>query len=162
MIFNSLTFAIFFTIVFFLYWVIPHKYRWLLLLVASYYFYISWGFKLVIWLIITTGISYVCARAIGKSKENAIKKRYMITAVIACLGILFVFKYFNFFSTSVTNLLQLFSLPIGKFTLTLMLPIGISFYIFKTISYVIDVYRGTIQAESTLECMLYMFHFSHS
>ncbi len=150
MLFNSYVFAIFITVVFFLYWALPHKYRWLLLLAASYYFYISWGPKLVIWLIVTTGITYLCARAIEKSNDKTIKKRYMLTAVISCLSILFVFKYFNFFSSSITDLLRLFSLPIGKFTLALMLPIGISFYIFKTLSYVIDVYRGDITAEKHL------------
>ena len=147
MIFNSLAFALFFSITFLLYWVLPHKHRWFLLLAASYYFYISWGLKLVIWLLMTTCISYICARAIENNENNQAKKRYMLAAVISCLGILLVFKYFNFFSTSVSDLLQLLSLPIGRFTLTLMLPVGISFYIFKTISYVMDVYRGTIPAE---------------
>jgi alginate O-acetyltransferase complex protein AlgI len=147
-IFNSFTFAIYFTIIFLLYWFLPHKYRWLLLLAASYYFYISWGLKLVIWLFITTGISYVCARAIEKNKDDRIKKRYMLAALIACLSILFVFKYFNFISSSLTDLLRLFSLPISEFTLDIMLPVGISFYTFKTISYVVDVYRGTIKAEN--------------
>lgn len=146
-IFNTLTFAIFFTIVFFLYWLLPHKYRWFLLLTASYYFYISWGLKLVVWLFITTVVSYACAQAIEKSVSKNIKKSYTLVAVMACFSILFLFKYFNFFSTSISDLLQLFSLPIGKFTLILMLPVGISFYIFKTISYMIDVYRGTIKAE---------------
>lgn len=145
--FNSLPFVLFFIIIFLLYWRLPHKYRWILLLAASYYFYIGWGFKLAIWILITTGISYTCARAIEKNEDNRTKKRCMLTAVIGCLSILFVFKYFNFFSTGVSDLLRLFSLPIHELTLTLMMPVGISFYIFKTISYVIDVYQGTIMAE---------------
>lgn len=147
MLFNSLAFAIFFIIVFLLYWLLPHKYRWLLLLASSYYFYISWGFELVIWLILTTCISYLSAKAIEKSKDSTIKKRYMLIAIIGCLSILFIFKYFNFFFNNITDFLRLFSLPIDKLTLKLMLPIGISFYVFKTLSYVIDVYKGNLTAE---------------
>jgi D-alanyl-lipoteichoic acid acyltransferase DltB (MBOAT superfamily) len=146
--FYSIPFAIFFVTIFFLYWSLPHKYRWFLLLLASYYFYISWGHKLVAWLFITTVISYICARAIEINDNTKTKKCYMMASVIGCLSVLFVFKYFNFFSTSICDILQrIFSLPIGEFTLTLILPIGISFYIFKTVSYVIEVYRGTIKAE---------------
>lgn len=146
MLFNSFSFAIFLPIVFVIYWRIPHKYRWLLTLVASYYFYMSWSTKYVFLILMTTVISYIAA--ILLEKEDKIKCKKILAIVIGiCFGVLFFFKYFNFFSKSVTNILNLFSLRLSPWTVNLILPVGISFYTFQTISYVIDVYRGEIKAE---------------
>lgn len=150
MLFNSVAFATFFTVIFLLHWMLPHRWRWILLLAASGYFYVSWGVQLITWLMVTTLISYSCARAVEGTQDTRRKKRLMAAAVVSCLGLLFVFKYFNFFSTSLSSLLQLFGMPIGDLTLRLMMPVGVSFYVFKTVSYVIDVYRGTIPAEKHL------------
>lgn len=145
--FNSLSFAIFLPIVFIIYWNIPQKFRWILLLIASYYFYMSWNPKYVVLILFTTFVSYITAINIEKSKTKKTKKIHMITAVILCLSVLFVFKYYNFAIDSISSFMKMFSINLSSSTLKLLLPVGISFYTFQTLSYVIDVYRGEISAE---------------
>ena len=145
MLFNSWQFAVFLPIVFALYWSLPHKFRWTLILIASYWFYMSWNVKYVVLILFTTVISYISAILIERYRKHA--KPIMIMALVACLGVLFVFKYFNFVSQSVTDFLHMFAIPVHPVTLKLMLPVGISFYTFQTLGYVIDVYRGETRAE---------------
>lgn len=147
MLFNSLAFAIFLPIVFLLYWAIPHKYRWIILLVASYYFYMSWNPKYVLLILLTTAVSFGCALLVETTIDKNKKKIYMIAALVVSLGVLFFFKYFNFLSESVTSTLQSFAIPVQPFTLKIMLPVGISFYTFQSLSYVIDVYKGDVKAQ---------------
>lgn len=147
MLFNSFAFAIFFPIIFILYWALPHKFRWILILVSSYYFYMSWNTKYVFLILFTTIISYFAARLLEKHSDFKIRKWILVGTATACLGVLFFFKYFNFVSESVANFLNLFALQLNPLTLNILLPVGISFYTFQTISYVIDVYRGDVQAE---------------
>lgn len=142
MLFNSLSYAIFLPLVFIIYWLLPNKYRWILLLIASYYFYMSWNAKYVFLIFITTFTSYLCAILIEKNREH--KKLILTITLIVCLGILFVFKYFNFFFESINYLL---GNKLHSISLNLLLPVGISFYTFQTLSYCIDVYRGNIKAE---------------
>lgn len=142
MLFNSLSYAIFLPLVFIIYWLLPNKYRWILLLIASYYFYMSWNAKYVFLIFITTFTSYLCAILIEKNREH--KKLILIITLLVCLGILFVFKYFNFFFESINYLL---GNKLHSISLNLLLPVGISFYTFQTLSYCIDVYRGNIKAE---------------
>ncbi len=149
MLFNSLGFAIFLPIVFVIYWAVPHKYRYLPLLAASYYFYMSWNPKYVLLILLTTAVSYTCAilveGCVSTSKKRA--KAYVAAALVVCLGVLFFFKYFNFFSESLCSLLSLFSIKLSPYTVALLLPVGISFYTFQSLSYVIDVYRGEVKAQ---------------
>lgn len=147
MLFNSMAFAIFLPIVFILYWALPHRYRWVLLWVASYYFYMSWNAKYVVLILLTTVVSYFAAVFIDKVDDKKSKKAILAVALIICLGILFTFKYFNFFTGSVAALLQSISIPVTAPVLNLVLPVGISFYTFQTLSYVIDVYRGDVKPE---------------
>ena len=148
MTFNSIEFLIFFPIVSILFFVLPHRFRWMMLLVASYYFYMSWNPSLVFLILFTTVVSYGAALVLEKYRDNKkARKACLVITLVACLGVLFFFKYFNFLSGSVTALLRAFTLPVDDFFLDLVLPVGISFYTFQTLSYVIDVYRGTIQAE---------------
>lgn len=147
MLFNSFQFAIFLPIVFMLYWALPNKFRWILMLMASYYFYMSWNSKYVILILSTTLISYLSAIIIEKQNMVQWKRCTLTCAAIICLGVLFFFKYFNFTSEFVTDLLSFFSIQINPVTLDLILPVGISFYTFQTLSYVIDVYKGEIEAE---------------
>lgn len=142
MLFNSLSYAIFLPLVFIIYWLLPNKYRWILLLIASYYFYMSWNAKYVFLIFITTFTSYLCAILTEKNREH--KKLILTITLIVCLGILFVFKYFNFFFESINYLL---GNKLHSISLNLLLPVGISFYTFQTLSYCIDVYRGDIKAE---------------
>ena len=147
MIFNSFEFLIFFPIVLLLHFLLPLKLRWIALLIASYYFYISWNPELIYLIVFTTLISYVSAIVITKSQKPAVRKFWLTLTLVVCLGVLFFYKYFNFLSTSVTEILRRFALPVNDFTLDLILPVGISFYTFQTLSYVIDVYRGSIEPE---------------
>lgn len=147
MLFNSLSFAIFLPIVFTLFWIVPNKFRWIILLVSSYYFYMSWNAKYVFLILITTVISYVAGLILEKSQSIKIKKATLIMSLVVCLGILFVFKYFNFFLDTITRIFSLFAIQLHPITLKLLLPVGISFYTFQTLSYVIDVYRGNVKAE---------------
>lgn len=147
MLFNSLSFAVFLPIVFALYWILPHRFRWILLLVASYYFYMSWDFKYIVLILFTTVVSYSAARLIEGKSNKRYKKAVLLIAAILCLGVLFFFKYFTFVSQTISEVIGLFSIKINPITLYLILPVGISFYTFQTLSYVIDVYRGDIEAE---------------
>ena len=147
MIFNSLAYLIFFPIVITCYFLLPFKYRWVLLLASSYYFYMSWNIDLIYLILFTTVVSYVCAILI-ENTENIKRKRIFLTiALVSCLGVLFFFKYFNFLSLAVLRLLGSFGMELPDFTLNVILPVGISFYTFQTLSYVIDVYRGKIKTE---------------
>lgn len=147
MLFNSFSFAVFLPIVFIIYWAVPKKYQWVVILASSYYFYMSWNIKYVLLIFFTTVVSYVAARLIEKEKSGHIRKFYMTIAVVASLGVLFFFKYFNFVSASIADFVKLFLIEYSPFMLQVLLPVGISFYTFQTLSYVIDVYRGRVQAE---------------
>lgn len=147
MLFNSMAFAIFLPIVFVMYWCIPFKYRWVLLLISSYYFYMSWDPKYVFLILFTTVVSYTAALLLEKQKEEKSKKLIIASVLIVCLGVLFVFKYFNFFSESLSSFAELFAIDLDTKTLDIIVPVGISFYTFQTLSYVIDVYRGDVPAE---------------
>ena len=145
--FNSVEFAIFLPIVFAIYWAIPHKFRWMILLLSSYYFYMSWNPKYVVLILFTSIISYIAGRLLAINKNEKIRRCILICTLVACLGVLFFFKYFNFISESIVNAASCFALTMHSVTLNLLLPVGISFYIFQTLSYVIDVYRGNVQPE---------------
>lgn len=145
--FNSLQFLIFLPVVLLLYWLLPHKLRWALLLIASYYFYMSWNAWLVFAILGTTLISYVAGILIERAQNVKVKKSVISVAIIICIGTLVFFKYFNFLLQSAINFLNLFSLNLQSRALDIILPVGISFYTFQTLSYVIDVYRGKFKAE---------------
>lgn len=145
MLFNSIEYAWFLPIVFILYWTLPSKLRWVLLLLSSYYFYMSWNVKYVVLIATTTVVSYICAIAIEKTDKRQLKQLALATALIVSLGILYIFKYFNF-TMSIAS--QLFSF--NPVYLKFLLPVGISFYTFQTLSYVIDVYNGSVKAEKHL------------
>ena len=150
MLFNSFAYMCFLPIVFVLYWALPHRYRCYLLLLASYYFYMSWNVRYVALIVFTTLISYVAALLIEKTDRERTRKLIAASAVLCCLLILFFFKYFNFMADTFSSLLSLFSITLHPITLNLLLPVGISFYTFQTLGYVIDVYRGRIKAERNI------------
>lgn len=147
MLFNSFSYAVFLPVVFALYWIIPNKYRWILLLISSYYFYMSWNPKYVVLILGTTVVSYLAGIFIERAKNKAQKKLFLFLASVVCLGVLFVFKYFNFAIESFCAVLKCFSLTLQPTTVALLLPVGISFYTFQTLSYVIDVYNEKVEAE---------------
>lgn len=121
-----------------------------MLLAASYFFYMSWQADLIYLILFTTLVSYFCALGIEKTSRKGLKKLLTFIAVGASLGVLFFFKYFNFLSENISALLNTFGVANSGLSLKLMLPVGISFYTFQTLSYVIDVYRGKMAAEKHL------------
>jgi alginate O-acetyltransferase complex protein AlgI len=150
MLFNSMQFLFFFTIVMAMYFAIPYRFRWILLLGGSYYFYISWKPAYVILIIITTFITYYAGIWMGRIGTKTQRKTILILSLFSNLGFLFVFKYYNFFNDSLRVIFQEYNLLYGSPALKVLLPIGISFYTFKNLSYVIDVYRGDKSAERHL------------
>lgn len=147
MLFNSLTYVFFLPIVFAIYWLLPNKYRWCVLLISSYYFYMSWNAKYVILILFTTALSYCAALIIEKAVTKRIKKAILCGTSLCLLLVLFFFKYYNFAIESFSGLLSHFSIKFSPIMLNVLLPVGISFYTFQTLSYVIDVYYGKIRAE---------------
>ncbi len=142
MLFNSFAYAIFLPLVFIIYWIMPAKYRWTLLLAGSYYFYMSWNYKYVVLILFTTIVSYAAALLLEKTTKKLLKNTIVIFALVLCLGVLFVFKYYNFAVGSLAHVISF-----EPHYINFLLPVGISFYTFQTLSYVIDVYRGDISAE---------------
>ncbi|MBL1215748.1 MAG: MBOAT family protein [Ignavibacteriae bacterium] len=150
MLFNSIDFIIFFPIVLVLYFATPYKWRWILLLAASYYFYMSWKAEYLILILVSTGIDYFAALRMKSVSTKAKKKKYLILSIFTNLGILFGFKYFNFFSNSFRDILSQFNIFYDTPAFDVLLPVGISFYTFQTLSYSIDVYRGVKEPEKHL------------
>ncbi len=150
MLFNSIDFLFFFPLVVALYFIISPKYRWTLLLAASYYFYMCWKPEYIVLIIISTLIDYYSARKIGSSKDPAIRKLFLSLSLLSNLGILFCFKYLNFFSDSTRYFLDSFNIMVDIPYFDYLLPVGISFYTFQTLSYTIDVYRGDTKPETHL------------
>ena len=147
MIFNSIEFLMFYPLVLLLYFVLPKCCKWPLLLAASYFFYMIWNPPLIFLILFTTAVSYVSAIIIEKTENKRRKKFWLAMTLITSLGVLFFFKYFNFLADSAISIWNLFGGEADFIALKLILPVGISFYTFQTLSYVIDVYRGDIKAE---------------
>lgn len=153
MLFNSLSFIIFLPIVFTLYWLLNNKdrkFQNILLLISSYYFYACWDPRFLFLLIFSTALDYYTGLKISRNDDLKIKKLWFLISVIVNLGILGVFKYYNFFAASFADFLSYFGLKVSIVTLNVILPIGISFYTFHGLSYVIDIYKDRIKAEKNL------------
>ena len=147
MFFNSLEFAVFFPIVVGLYLLTPERFRWTLLLAASYYFYAAWKAEYLILILVSTLIDYTVALRMEKASNPAKRRSWLIVSLCSNLGILFSFKYFNFFNDSVRTVFDQFNIFYDVPAFEVLLPVGISFYTFQTLSYTIDVYRGQRPAE---------------
>jgi alginate O-acetyltransferase complex protein AlgI len=161
MLFTSQKFLYFFTIIFVVYWSLPwRRVRVWLLLGASFYFYASWNQWLAALIGISTTVDYLIARALEAGAWSRWRKHLLTVSIAANLGLLCYFKYANFFLRSLEEALGAAegSLPLLK----VLLPIGISFYTFEAINYVVDVYRGRIRAErNLLHFMLFITFFPH-
>lgn len=142
MLFNSLQFLFFFPAVCFLYYITPHRYRWVLLLIASYYFYMCWKASYVVLILITTIITYLTGIKIAQAARKKTKKFFLVLCLTSNLSILFIFKYFNFFNDTFRALFDNLNMAYSIPSLSLLLPVGISFYTFQSLSYSIDVYNG--------------------
>lgn len=150
MLFTSLVYFLFLPIVALVFFLTPAKWRWFWLLGASYFFYMYWNPAYIVLILASTLVDYWAALQIGKQKKDQAKKIYLYASLGVNLGLLFIFKYFNFFSDQVTSLAQTFSPGMEAFHLQLLLPVGISFYTFQTLAYTIDVYRGYLKPEPHL------------
>lgn len=154
MLFNSFTFLLFFPIAALLYYVLPHKLRGTYLLLVSYGFYMNWNPTYALLLAGITFVSYFSALGMSRlsrleNKESQSKK-VLVASIVLCLLPLIVFKYFNFINGSVFALLQTFGMRIPMPDFKWLLPVGISFFTFKVISYLVDVYKGKIEPERNL------------
>jgi len=147
MLFNSLEFLVFFPIIVALYFALPHRFRWIMLLLASYYFYMCWDYNYAILLLITTTINYFSGIGITKSRSMIYRKTYLILGLVASLGILFFYKYFNFFGNSFNAILEKLTIGSRIPVYDILLPVGISFYTFQSLNYTIDVYMRKKEAE---------------
>ena len=141
MLFNSLTFGAFFTVFYFLYLACDHKRRNLLLLFASYVFYGWWDWRFLSLLALSTAVDYGCGLAIDSNENQSKRKIYLGISICVNLGLLGVFKYFHFFEENLRMLAGSFGWHLNPVTLQIVLPVGISFYTFQTMSYTIDIYR---------------------
>ncbi len=150
MLFNSVEFLIFFPLVVAFYFLIPYRYRWIMLLGASYLFYIAWKAEYVVLILISTLVDYVSGIQMAKTGERSRRKKYLILSLGIHLSILFAFKYFNFFNDSVRAVFASLNLEYPIPVFQALLPVGISFYTFKSLSYIIDIYRGVKEPERHL------------
>lgn len=142
MLFNSLEFLLFFPVVVALYFATPARYRWILLLAASYYFYAAWKAEYLVLIIGSTVVDYWAGLRMGRHETRTGRRPFLIASVVTNLGVLFTFKYFNFFNDSVRAVLDRANIFYDVPAFELLLPVGISFYTFQSLSYSIDVYRG--------------------
>jgi len=149
MAFNSPAYLAFFIVVLLASWAcvgLPRVRIWLLLL-ASYHFYTANNGWLIVLILVSTQIDFVAARRIEDSSSEKTRRRLLLLSVCTNLGILGVFKYFNFFAFSIFEIFQTLGWHLSWVDLNIILPVGISFYTFQSMSYTIDVYRGAISAE---------------
>ncbi|RDC65404.1 MBOAT family O-acyltransferase [Adhaeribacter pallidiroseus] len=146
MLFNSYDFLVFFTVVLTLYHLLPSKFRWFMVLIASLYFYMSWKWQYIFIMFFPATIDFFVAKGLEKTADIKRKKLLLSISLITNLGLLFYFKYYNFFIDSINSSVSLFgssfSLPLAN----ILLPIGISFYTFQSISYTVEVYYGRQKA----------------
>jgi alginate O-acetyltransferase complex protein AlgI len=153
MLFNSFEFALFLPIVFCLYWFVFHKNLTIqnsLILASSLLFYGWWDWRFLFLLVIASIVDYIAAIKIQETLDQKKKKLILTVSLASNLGILGVFKYFNFFSASLAEIFTVFGFKADFVTLNVILPVGISFYTFQTMSYTIDVYRGILKPTKSL------------
>lgn len=150
MIFNSIDFAIFLPIIYILYWFVTKRsltIQNILLLVASYFFYAYWDPRFLLLLVFSTFLDYFTGIRMHDSRNVFWKKIWFWISIIINVGFLGVFKYYNFFAESFAELLNGFGLHVNVWSLKIILPVGISFYTFHGLSYVIDIYKERIKPE---------------
>lgn len=140
MLFNSLQFILFFTVVYFIYIHLQRKKQNVILLIASYVFYSAWDYRFLSLIFISTVVDYYCGMRIYRSSGTSSKKWFLIISLVTNLGILGTFKYFNFFIGSLSDFFHLFDVFTSFSAFAILLPVGISFYTFQTMSYTIDIY----------------------
>jgi D-alanyl-lipoteichoic acid acyltransferase DltB (MBOAT superfamily) len=160
MVFSSWQFLAFAAIVYPLYYGLSHRWQNRMLLAASYVFYGAWDYRFLALLVISTVVDHVVAHRIAGSADQRTRKAWLMLSLGANLGMLAFFKYFNFFIESATAGLGALGLETTQLRLHIVLPVGISFYTFQTLSYTIDVYRRKLEpAPSVLDFALFVAYF---
>lgn len=141
--FHSIQFGIFLVCVFCLYWMLQRSLRLqnLFVLVASYLFYSCWDWRFLGLIVLSSAVDYSCGLLIGRTERDDVRKAMLFTSLIVNLGLLGVFKYYNFFVDSLVDLMATVGFSVEPSRVALILPVGISFYTFQTLSYTIDIYR---------------------
>ena len=154
MLFNSVDFLLFFPLVTAVYFLLPHRARWVWLLIASYYFYMCWNAKYALLIALSTLITYASGLLIHRAegipepgRRERMKKLWVFLSFASNLAILFFFKYFGFFWDNLTAVLALAGIALKRPAFDIVLPVGISFYTFQALSYTVDVYRGEVEPE---------------
>ncbi|MCT4629135.1 MBOAT family O-acyltransferase [Winogradskyella sp.] len=145
MLFNSIEYLIFLPIVFILYWLLKSNYKNqnVLLLIASYVFYGWWDYRFLSLIVFSSFLDYYVGQKIEAEQKN--KKKWLLISLCSNLGLLAVFKYYNFFADSFASTMSAIGWEVNDLTLNIILPVGISFYTFQTLSYSIDIYRKKIK-----------------
>ena len=162
MLFTSFSFAVFLFLVFFLYWFLFREnstYQNLFLLFCSYLFYGWWDWRFLVILFAISFSNYFLAILIQKSEKRHLRKIFFLISLTISIGTLVVFKYFSFFINGFINIFSLFGFHLDQVSVSLILPIGISFYTFLTISYIIEVYQKKIIAEKNIFQVMLAFSF---
>lgn len=150
MLFTSLRYALFLPAVVAAYFALPQRWRWALILAASYYFYACWRADYLLLIVASTGVDYAAGLGLGAAKSRAIRRAWLGLSLAVNLGLLFAFKYFNFLNDSARAVFDHYNLFYDLPNLDILLPVGISFYTFQTLSYTIDVYWGRREPERHL------------
>ena len=150
MLFNSLHFLAFFPVVIGLYFALPARWRAPLLLVSSYYFYLSWKPVYGLLLAATTLLDYFSGVRMSRLASPTQRRPWLYLSLASNLSTLFIFKYFSFFRDTAVALAAALHVPLAAPTLALVLPVGVSFYTFQSVAYIVDVYQGKLQAEQNL------------
>lgn len=153
MLFNSIGFVIFLPVVFLLYWFLTNKnlkLQNILLLLSSYFFYACWDWRFLFLLMFSTLLDYFTGLKMQDANNQKRKRFWFWLSVAVNLGFLGIFKYYNFFAESFAETISYVGLQVNPWTLKVILPVGISFYTFHGLSYVIDIYKGRIKAESNV------------
>lgn len=153
MLFNSIDFAVFLPIVFGLYWLVASgnlRLQNLLIVAASYFFYGWWDWRFLSLIMISTLVDYAVGLALSSQGDSTKRKILLWTSIVVNLGLLGFFKYYNFFLDNFVTAFSLLGMELSASSLRIILPVGISFYTFQTLSYTIDVYRGKMQPTKDL------------
>jgi alginate O-acetyltransferase complex protein AlgI len=147
MLFNSIEFLVFFPSVTIIYFLLPHRVRWLVLLVASYAFYIFWKPEYILLILVSSLISFFIAIRIEDEPDQKLRRRLLILGISTIIGILLIFKYFNFINENFRAIFQAFGVVYPISDHKWVIPLGISFYTFQILGYIIDVYQKRIKSE---------------
>ena len=152
MLFNSIPFLYFLILTLIIYWLLRKnlKTQNIFILISSYFFYGWWDWRFLSLIIFSSFVDFFIPKKIHNSSNQILKKNWLTLSLISNLGLLGVFKYFNFFADSFQTSMQSIGWEVNNLTLNIILPVGISFYTFQTLSYTIDVYREQLKPTNNM------------